>query len=62
MTKSQNTLIDYAYPMMMAEREMKKAHEALLEGRMDEGLEHLTQAVVEVRLAIHSVKHMKGDK
>jgi len=55
-------LIDYAYPMMMAEREMKKAHEALLEGRMDEGLEHLTQAVVEVRLAIHSVKHMKGDK
>jgi len=62
MIKSQNTLIDYAYPMMMAEREMKKAHEALLEGRMDEGLEHLTQAVVEVRLAIHSVKHMKGDK
>lgn len=62
MTKSQNTLIDYAYPMMMAEREMKKAHEALLEGRMDEGLEHLTQAVVEVRLAIHSVEHMKGDK
>ena len=62
MTKSQNTLIDYAYPMMMAEREMKKAHEALLEGRMDEGLEHLTQAVVEVRLAIHSVKHMKGNK
>jgi hypothetical protein len=48
--------------MMMAEREMKKAHEALLEGRMDEGLEHLTQAVVEVRLAIHSVKHMKGNK
>jgi hypothetical protein len=53
-------LIDYAYPMMMAERELKKAHEALLDGRMDEGLERLTQAVVEVRLAIHSVQHMKG--
>jgi hypothetical protein len=62
MIKSQNTLIDYAYPMMMAEREMKKAHEALLEGRMDEGLERLTQAVVEVRMAINAVRHMKGDK
>jgi len=59
MTKSQNTLIDYAYPMMMAEREMKKAHEALLEGRMDEGLERLTQAAVEVRMAINAVRHMK---
>jgi hypothetical protein len=48
--------------MMMAEREMKKAHEALLEGRMDEGLERLTQAAVEVRMAINAVRHMKGDK
>ncbi len=62
MIKSQNTLIDYAYPMMMAEREMKKAHEALLDGRMDEGLERLTQAAVEVRMAINAVRHMKGDK
>jgi len=62
MIKSQNTLIDYAYPMMMAEREMKKAHEALLDGRMDEGLERLTQAAVEVRMAINAVRHMKGEQ
>ena len=57
-----SSLIDYAYPMMMAEREMKKAHEALLDGRMDEGLERLTQAAVEVRMAINAVRHMKGEQ
>lgn len=55
-------LIDYAYPMMMAERNLKNAHEKLLEGKYDEGIEGLMQALVEVRIAIHSVRHMRGEQ
>lgn len=52
-------LIDYAYPMMMAERKLKEAHEALLNRDFDGGMELLLSASVEVKLAVNSVKHMK---
>jgi hypothetical protein len=52
-------LIDYAYPMMMAERHLRAAHEALLNHGMATGLEELEQALVDVRTAIMSVKHMQ---
>ena len=51
-------LIDYAYPMMMAENRLKAAHDELLHGDMAKGLEELTQAVVETRLAAAAVRHM----
>jgi hypothetical protein len=54
-------LIDYAYPMMMAERKLKEAHNVLLDNDYDKGVDCLIQALAEVRLAIHSVRHMRGD-
>ena len=54
-------LIDYAHPMMMAERKLKEAHEKLLDNKYDEGIDALIQALAEVRIAIHSVRHMRGD-
>ncbi len=47
--------------MMMAERKLKEAHEVLLDHRYDEGVDRLIQALAEVRLAIQSVRHMRGD-
>lgn len=55
-------LIDYAHPMMMAERHLKNAHNALLENDNDEALGELMQAIVETKLAIHSIKLMEEKK
>lgn len=64
--KSANTsvtpLIDYAHPMMMAERHLKHAHNALLEGNNDEALGELLQAIAETKLAINSIKLMEENK
>lgn len=54
-------LIDYAYPMLMAERRLKEAHEALLNRKYDEGVELLLKAVTEVRIAVASVRHMQTE-
>lgn len=54
-----SSLIDYAYPMIMAERKLKDAHDALLHRDFDKGIELLLEVSVEVKLAITSVKHMK---
>lgn len=54
-----SSLIDYAHPMMLAERKLKDAHDALLRRNFDEGIELLFEAAVEIKLAINSVKHMK---
>lgn len=45
--------------MIMAERKLKDAHEALLNQNFDAGIELLLEASVEIKLAINSVKHMK---
>lgn len=45
--------------MMMAERKLKDAHNALLHRDFDKGIELLLEASVEVKLAIVSVNHMK---
>lgn len=55
-------LIDYAHPMMMAERHLKNAHNALLAGDNDEALGELMQAIVETKLAINSIKLMEENK
>lgn len=52
-------LIDYAYPLMMAERRLKDAHAELLNRNFDGGLEKLLEAIVEVRIAVNAVRHMK---
>lgn len=58
-TSMTSSLIDYAHPMMMAERKLKDAHEALLRRDFDGGIERLLDAIVEVRLAANAVRHMK---
>ena len=52
-------LIDYAYPLMMAERELKKAHDFLLEEDYILAMDQLEKAIVEVRIARNSVLHIK---
>lgn len=55
----ETTLIDYAYPMMMAERAMHDAHDAMLNKKFDEAYEHMLKAAVEVKITMNSIKHMK---
>lgn len=52
-------LIDYAHPMMMAERNLRDAYNALIEGNLELGEEHLLAGLVEVKMALNAVKHMK---
>jgi hypothetical protein len=52
-------LIDYAYPLMMAERALKKAHDYLLEEDYILAMDQLEKAIVEVRIARNSVIHIK---
>jgi type I site-specific restriction endonuclease len=55
---SHDTLIDYAHPMMMCEKAMKKAHDYLLEGDYVLAMDQLTLAMVEAKMALNSVRHM----
>jgi hypothetical protein len=59
---SKDILIDYAYPMMMAERKLKDAHDAFLEKDYDVGIERLIEVAAEVKLALTSAKHMKEQR
>ena len=52
-------LIDYAYPLMMAERALKKAHDYLLEEDYILAMDQLETAIVEIRIARNSVLHIK---
>ncbi len=55
---SHDTLIDYAHPMMMCEKALKKAHDYLLEGDYVLAMDQLTLAMVEAKMALNSVRHM----
>jgi len=52
-------LIDYAYPLMMAEKALKKAHDFLLEEDYILAMDQLEKAIVEVRIARNSVLYIK---
>lgn len=52
-------LIDYAHPLMMAERALKKAHDYLLEGDYELALDQLKLAIVETRAASAATVHMQ---
>jgi hypothetical protein len=53
-------IIDYAYPCMMAEKALRITHDAMLRGDFDTALNALTQVMVEAKIAINSVKEMRG--
>lgn len=50
-------LVDYAHPTMMAERALKDMHNAMLDRKYEAAIEHGMLALVEVKLAINSIKH-----
>jgi hypothetical protein len=52
-------LIDYARPLMMAERALKKAHDYLLEGDYVLALDQLKLAIVETRAASAATIHLQ---
>jgi len=54
-----NDLIDYAHPMLMAERALKKAHDYLLEGDYVLALDQLKLAIVETRAASAATIHLQ---
>lgn len=55
-------IIDYARPMMMAQRHIRLAHDALLTGNNGAALEEMLQVVVEARMAINAIKLMEENK
>lgn len=55
-------IVDYAYPCMMAEKALKDAHNAVLEHDLDKAMEHAMEAMVQTRLMLVSLKHMKEDE
>lgn len=54
-----NTVIDYAYPCMMAEKALRDAHNAVIEGRLDEAIQHTYTALVETKIMLNSLKDMQ---
>jgi hypothetical protein len=52
-------LIDYAHPMMMAERALKKAHDYLLDRDYELALDQLKLAIIETRAASMAALHMQ---
>jgi len=57
--KQMTEIIDYVYPLMMAERALKKAHDYLLQEDYILAMDQLEKAIVEVRIARNSVLHIK---
>jgi hypothetical protein len=55
-------IIDYARPMMMAQKHIRLAHDALLSGDNDVAMGELLQVVVEARMAINAIKLMEENK
>ena len=52
-------IVDYAKPCMDAERALKDAHNAVLEGKMELAMTKAMDALVSVRLMQGALRHMK---
>ena len=52
-------MVDYAYPCMMAENALKKAHDMMLENKYDEAIEEGLKAMAETKLMITAIKDIK---
>ena len=55
-------MIDYAYPMMMTEKAIKEAHNCMLENDYDTAVEQMITAMIEAKMTINSIKHMKEQR
>ena len=56
---TENTVIDYAYPTIRAEKSLEQLHQMMLAKRYDDALEAGVEVLVETRAAIHAIQHMK---
>jgi len=52
-------IVDYAKPCMDAEKALKDAHDAVLNGKFDEAMTKTMDALVSVRLMYGALRHMK---
>ena len=55
-------MIDYAYPCMMAENALKKAHDAVLDNDLDAAIIEALVAMSEAKLMLNALRHMKEVK
>ena len=55
-------MIDYAYPCMMAEKALKKAHDAVLDNDLDAAIIEALVAMSEAKLMLNALRHMKEVK
>lgn len=53
------TIIDYAYPCMMAEKALKELHNAMLNKDFDLAIDAAHAALVETKMTLNSIVLMK---
>lgn len=52
-------IVDYAYPCMMAEKGLRKVHDAMLNKDFETAIEAAIQALVDTKLMVNAIKDMK---
>lgn len=52
-------IVDYAYPCMMAEKSLRKVHDAMLNNDFETAIEAAIQALVDTKLMVNAIKDMK---
>lgn len=53
-------IVDYAYPMMMAQSRIKSAHDAVLKKDLSAAIEDTMTAMAELKLMLNALKEMQG--
>jgi len=53
------SVVDYAYPCMMAEKALKELHQAMLNNDYDAALEHALTAMAEAKLTYNAIRVAK---
>ena len=53
-------IVDYAYPMMMAQSRIKSAHDAVLKKDFSAAIEDTMTAMAELKLMLNALKEMQG--
>ena len=52
-------IVDYAKPCMDAEKALKDAHDAVLDGKLEQAMTHTMDAIIAARLMYGALRHMK---
>ena len=51
--------VDYSYPMLMAQKALKDAHEAVLKKDFDGAVEEVMTALAETKLTLNAIKELR---